>query len=268
MMATGRNRVPGRRNAGPARRSKDKAPRQPGGSTDGFRLNRYIARSGVCSRRQADDLIRQGHIRVNDRVVTEMGYRVTKGDKVYYKDRLLTGEKLVYLLLNKPRDFITTTDDPRNRKTVMHLVQRACDERLYPVGRLDRNTTGLLMLTNDGDLSRKLTHPSQNVKKVYQVELNKPLAPADLHAVREGLPLEDGPATVDDIQVLPGTGQAVGLEIHSGKNRIVRRIFEHLGYEVTRLDRVAFAGITKKNLPRGKWRHLTGQEVIRLKNFM
>ena len=236
-------------------------------STAGYRLNRFIARAGICSRRQADLLIKEGKIQVNDQVVTDMGFRVQKEDKVYYKGELLSGERLVYLVLNKPRDFITTTSDPQNRKTVMGLVDKACQERIYPVGRLDRNTTGLLLFTNDGALSRKLTHPSQNIEKVHQAELDKPLQEADVLAIKKGLPLEDGLATVDDIQVLPGTGQSVGLEIHSGKNRVVRRIFEHLGYEVLKLDRVLFAGITKKDLPRGKWRFLSQREVIRLKNF-
>jgi 23S rRNA pseudouridine2605 synthase len=266
-MAPPRKQTPGNRKPFSGRTGNRKSNLSEPASTAGFRLNRYIARAGVCSRRQADELIREGHIRVNDQVVTDMGYRVQKGDKVLYKGRTLSGERLVYVLLNKPKDFITTTNDPRDRKTVMQLVEKACDERIYPVGRLDRNTTGLLLLTNDGALSAKLTHPSRNIEKVYQAELDKPLQMADLDAIRQGVQLEDGLAEVDDIQVLPGMGHDVGIELHSGKNRIVRRIFEHLGYDVVRLDRVLFAGITKKDLPRGKWRFLTQKEIIRLKNF-
>jgi 23S rRNA pseudouridine2605 synthase len=229
------------------------------------RLNKYIAQSGVCSRREADTLIEQGKIRVNDMVITEMGYQVMPGDKVYYEKKLLSKEKLVYVLLNKPKDFITTTDDPQERKTVMNLVATACEERIYPVGRLDRNTTGLLLLTNDGELSKKLTHPSHEVSKVYQVELDMPLSNKHFENIQEGIELEDGPIKIDEIAVLDNTARNLGIEIHSGKNRIVRRIFESLGYEVTRLDRVMFAGLTKKDLPRGKWRFLSEKEIIRLK---
>jgi 23S rRNA pseudouridine2605 synthase len=230
-----------------------------------IRLNKYIAQSGVCSRREADTLIENGKIRVNDKVITEMGYQVQPGDQVYYDKKLLSKEKLVYVLLNKPKDFITTTDDPQERKTVMNLVATACEERIYPVGRLDRNTTGLLLLTNDGELSKKLTHPSHEISKVYQVELDMPLSNKHFESIQEGIELEDGLIQIDDIAVLDNTGRNLGIEIHSGKNRIVRRIFESLGYDVTKLDRVMFAGLTKKDLPRGKWRYLSEKEIIRLK---
>lgn len=232
-----------------------------------IRLNKYIADAGVCSRREADKLIEAGEIQVNGNTVTELGYKVSRKDAVTYQGRRLSQEKLVYVLLNKPKDFITTVDDPEDRKTVMQLVQTACDERIYPVGRLDRNTTGLLLLTNDGELATKLTHPSHNVKKVYQVDLDKPLAEEDAEKIREGLMLEDGEAKVDELAILSEDRTILGVEIHIGRNRIVRRIFEHLGYEVVRLDRVVFAGLTKKDLPRGKWRYLSQKELIRLKHF-
>lgn len=229
------------------------------------RLNKYIAQSGVCSRREADEIIKSGKIRVNDKVISEMGYQVKAGDKVHYGKKLLSKERLIYLLLNKPKDFITTTDDPQERKTVMQLVSKACDERIYPVGRLDRNTTGILLLTNDGELSKKLTHPSHEVGKVYQVELNKPIEDEHFEKIKEGLQLEDGFVKVDDIAILDPEGYALGVEIHSGKNRIVRRIFESFGYDVSKLDRVMFAGLTKKDLPRGKWRFLRDKEIVKLK---
>ena len=230
-----------------------------------IRLNKYIAQAGICSRREADKLIESGKIKVNNKVVREMGFQVNHGDQVHYGKKLLSREKLVYLLLNKPRDFITTTDDPQERKTVMQLVSKACDERIYPVGRLDRNTTGVLLLTNDGELSKKLTHPSHEVVKVYQVELDKPIEQEHFEKIRDGIELEDGHIKVDDIAMLDPAGYALGVEIHSGKNRIVRRIFESLGYDVSRLDRVLFAGLTKKDLPRGKWRFLRDKEIVRLK---
>lgn len=229
------------------------------------RLNKYIAQSGVCSRREADELIKSGKIKVNNQVVTEMGFQVKSGDKVYHGKKLLSKERLVYLLLNKPKDFITTTDDPQERKTIMQLVSKACDERIYPVGRLDRNTTGVLLLTNDGALSKKLTHPSHEVGKVYQVELNKPIEKEHFEKMKEGFELEDGFIKVDDIAILDASGIALGVEIHSGKNRIVRRIFESFGYDVSKLDRVMFAGLTKKDLPRGKWRFLKDKEIVKLK---
>lgn len=238
-----------------------------GGGEQLVRLNRYIAQSGLCSRREADSLISTGQITVNGKVVDQMGYLVKKDDVVKYGKRLLNREKLVYLLLNKPKDFITTTEDPDERKTVMNLVATACKERIYPVGRLDRNTTGLLLLTNDGELSEKLMHPSHNIKKIYQVDLDKPLSAADEAAIRAGVELEDGLAPVDELEVLSKDRDIVGLSIHLGRNRIVRRIFEHLGYKVVRLDRVMYAGLTKKDLPRGNWRFLTEREVINLKFF-
>ncbi len=235
---------------------------------DETRLNRYIANAGICSRREADALIAAGEIRVNGEVVTEMGYKVQPTDTVQYGKTDLSREKHVYVLLNKPKDFLTTTDDPEGRRTVMDLVAGAGKERIFPVGRLDRNTTGLLLFTNDGEVAQKLSHPSHKNKKIYQVELSTPLTEVDLQAITEGLELEDGKALVDDVAVVAGNPHFVGIEIHIGRNRIVRRIFEHLGYEVVTLDRVQYAGLTKKDLPRGKWRFLSEQEVIRLKYFV
>ncbi|WP_461138169.1 pseudouridine synthase [Spirosoma pomorum] len=229
------------------------------------RLNRYIANSGVCSRREADELIAQGNISVNGKVVTEMGYKVKEGDTVRYGTKVLNPERFVYVLLNKPKDYITTTDDPEERKTVMELVADAGNFRMYPVGRLDRNTTGLLLLTNDGELADKLTHPSYNVRKIYQVELDKPITEEHFDAIKQGLELEDGEIKPDALSIVTPDAYVVGIEIHSGRNRIVRRIFEHLGYEVTKLDRTTYAGLTKKELPRGKWRFLEPKEVIKLK---
>ena len=245
--------------------SVDRNQSKPESSKSTIRLNKYIAQSGVCSRREADELIKSGKIRVNNKVITEMGFQVGAGDKVYFGKKLLSRERLVYLLLNKPKDFITTTDDPQERKTVMHLVDRACEERIYPVGRLDRNTTGILLLTNDGELSKKLTHPSHEVSKIYQVELNHPIEEEHFEKIKKGIKLEDGFIKVDDIAIVDPSGFSLGIEIHSGKNRIVRRIFESFGYEVTKLDRVMFAGLTKKDLPRGKWRFLKEKEVVKLK---
>lgn len=230
-----------------------------------IRLNRYIANAGVCSRREADELIAKGDVQVNGNVVTEMGYRVKPNDVVKYGNNVLNAEKLVYVLLNKPRDIITTTEDPEERATVLDLVADAGPFRLYPVGRLDRNTTGLLLLTNDGELAGKLTHPSNNVKKVYQVELDKPITEEHFEQIRNGMDLEDGHIKPDDLAIVTPDAQVVGVEIHSGRNRIVRRMFESLGYEVTKLDRTVFAGLTKKELPRGKWRFLEPKEVVKLK---
>ena len=247
------------------RNFKPKPESKESTQSDLIRLNRYIANAGVCSRREADKLIASGEVKVNKDVITELGYKVKPGDKVYYKGKLLKTEKLVYVLLNKPKGFITTTDDPHERKTVMELVKNACEERIYPVGRLDRATTGLLLFTNDGDLAVRLAHPSNNIKKIYRVEINKPITKADFEQIVEGLELEDGPVKVDDIAILEDT-KTLGLEIHIGKNRIVRRIFEHLGYEVEKLDRVVYAGLDKKNLPRGKWRFLDEKEILKLKS--
>ncbi|RPD49261.1 rRNA pseudouridine synthase [Hymenobacter sediminis] len=237
-------------------------------ASDEVRLNRYIANAGICSRREADALIAAGEIKVNGQVVTEMGYKVQPSDTVQYGKTNLNREKLVYVLLNKPKDYITTTDDPEGRRTVMELVKSASKERVFPVGRLDRNTTGLLLFTNDGEVAQKLSHPSHRNKKIYQVELDKPLTEDHLRQIAEGVELEDGKAEVDDVAVVAGNPHFVGVEIHIGRNRIVRRIFEHLGYDVVTLDRVQYAGLTKKDLPRGKWRFLTEKEVIRLKYFM
>lgn len=245
---------------------KSKAPTLE--ESDGkIRLNKYIANAGVCSRREADDLIKSGAVKVNGKIITEMGYRISPSDKVQYGDETLSRETKRYLLLNKPKDYITTSSDPSGRKTVMELVSKACRERLYPVGRLDRATTGLLLMTNDGDLAKRLTHPSHQVKKVYHVTLNKNLKAVDMKRIMEGVELEDGTTGVDSINYV-GDGSdksEVGVELHSGKNRIVRRIFEHLGYEVVKLDRTYFAGLTKKDLPRGKFRFLTEKEVIMLR---
>ena len=232
---------------------------------DGTRLNKFIANAGICSRREADEMIKVGVITVNGEVITEMGYKVQSGDVVKYNNETLRGERLVYILLNKPKDFITTTDDPEERKTVMNLIAKACKERVYPVGRLDRNTTGVLLFTNDGDMARKLTHPSFEVHKIYQVELDSPLKKEDMQAITEGITLNDGFIKVDEIAYATESRDVVGVEIHSGRNRIVRRIFEHLEYKVKKLDRVVFAGLTKKDLPRGRWRFLTEMEVANLK---
>ncbi|HLO42747.1 MAG TPA: pseudouridine synthase [Leadbetterella sp.] len=230
-----------------------------------IRLNRYLANAGLCSRRDADEFIASGQITVNGEVITEMGYQVKPTDVIKYGRKILNREKLVYVLLNKPKDFLTTTDDPEGRKTVMDLVQKACPERIYPVGRLDRATTGLLLMTNDGELAEKLSHPSNAMRKIYQAELDKKITQEDFDKILEGVELEDGLIKADDLSVITPDRQVVGIEIHSGKNRIVRRIFEHLGYEVTKLDRTTYAGLTKKDLPRGNWRFLTEKEVIRLK---
>jgi 23S rRNA pseudouridine2605 synthase len=231
------------------------------------RLNKFIANAGVCSRRDADVLIQSGEIKVNGQVITSMGYKVLPKDRVAYQGKILRGEKLVYVLLNKPKDYITTTDDPKQRKTVMELVNKACRERIVPVGRLDRNTTGLLLLTNDGDLHKKLTHPSHEVRKIYHIHLDQPILPEHFETLVHGLELEDGPITLDGVDVVSADKKELGVELHSGRNRIVRRIFEHLGYDVVKLDRVMFAGLTKKDLPRGKWRHLTEREIIQLKHL-
>ena len=256
-------------------RFKEKAPakiqrriREAESKSDMFRLNRYIANAGICSRRDADKLIEAGEIKVNNKVITEMGYQVAPTDIVKYGNRKLNREKPVYVLLNKPKDFLTTTEDPNDRKTVMELVKNAGDARIYPVGRLDRNTTGLILLSNDGELADRLTHPSHEIEKIYQAELDKPLTDDDFEKIKAGLTLEDGEIKVDDLAKVTPDGYVIGVKIHSGKNRIVRRIFEHLGYEVTKLDRTTFAGLTKKDLPRGHWRYLTERELVKLKYFM
>ena len=234
---------------------------------DTWRLNRYISNSGVCSRREADTLIAKGEISVNGKVVKELGFKVRPTDEVKFKGRVLRKEKPVYILLNKPKDFITTTSDPQGRKTVMDLVKKATTERIYPVGRLDRNTTGLLLFTNDGEMAKKLSHPSYEVQKIYKVELDKPFEEEDLEKLKAGLVLEDGLSKVDNAAILSPDGYSVGVEIHIGKNRIVRRLFAHLGYEVIRLDRTVYAGLTKETLGRGQYRLLNEREIIRLRFF-
>ena len=231
-----------------------------------IRLNRYIANSGICSRRDADNYIKAGVISVNSEVVTEMGYKVKSSDRVHFHDQLVQSEKKVYVLLNKPKDCVTTTDDPQERHTVMDLVRNACSERIYPVGRLDRNTTGVLLLTNDGELAARLMHPKYERKKIYQVSLDKALTKTDLTKISAGIVLEDGEIRADAVEYVNAEDKKqIGIEIHSGRNRIVRRMFEHLGYKVMRLDRVYFAGLTKKNVQRGKWRFLSEKEVIMLR---
>ncbi len=236
-------------------------------SSGKIRLNKFISNAGICSRREADQLIESGAVTVNGKIIAELGYKVNPTDIISYGGTPIKREKNVYVLLNKPKDFITTTDDPSGRKTVLDLVKNAGRERIYPVGRLDRNTTGLLLLTNDGELATRLTHPKYGVRKVYHVTLDKPLSKEDLQKIRKGLELEDGLVEVDEIDyaVAATTKREVGVEIHSGRNRIVRRIFESLGYEVLKLDRMVFAGLTKKDLPRGKWRFLSIKEVSFLK---
>ena len=235
-----------------------------------IRLNRYISNAGICSRRKADELIEAGVISVNGEVISELGHKVDPmKDAIRYNGELLKREKMVYVLLNKPKDYITTTDDPQERRTVMHLVEKATRERIYPIGRLDRNTTGLLLLTNDGDLADKLSHPKNNITKIYQVELDKSLTQGDLNKIAFGLELEDGLIKPDVISYVQGaTKKEVGIQIHSGKNRIVRRIFEHLGYDVVKLDRSVYANMTKKDLPWGRWRYLFEKEVIQLKHLI
>ncbi|MCM1292269.1 MAG: RNA-binding S4 domain-containing protein [Bacteroides sp.] len=231
-----------------------------------IRLNKFMANSGICSRREADEFIQQGLVKVNGKVVTELGTKITHSDTVEYDEKVVALERKTYILLNKPKDCVTTADDPNGRLTVMDLVKNACTERIYPVGRLDRNTTGVLLLTNDGDLASKLTHPKYVKKKIYHVWTDKDISEDDMQAIADGIELEDGEIHADAISYATDTDRnQAGIEIHSGRNRIVRRIFEHLGYHVTKLDRVYFAGLTKKNLPRGRWRYLTQEEVNYLK---
>lgn len=231
-----------------------------------IRLNKYMANAGLCSRREADEFIKQGLVKVNGEVVTELGTKITPQDTIEYDDKVVTLERKCYILLNKPKDCVTTSDDPNGRLTVMDIVKGACNERIYPVGRLDRNTTGVLLLTNDGDLASKLTHPKYVKKKIYHVWTDKDITEDDMQRIADGIELEDGPIHADAISYATETDRnQAGIEIHSGRNRIVRRIFESLGYHVTKLDRVYFAGLTKKNLPRGRWRYLTQEEVNYLK---
>ncbi|KGN71264.1 pseudouridine synthase [Porphyromonas sp. COT-239 OH1446] len=234
--------------------------------TTEIRLNKFLANAGVASRREADQLILKGEITVNGVVASELGMRVTPADEVVYQGKRVESEYKVYILLNKPKNCVTTSDDPECRLTVMDLVRNACSERIYPVGRLDRNTTGVLLITNDGELASKLTHPSYKKKKIYHVWLNKPVEMEHMQQIADGIELEDGPIHADAISYVKEDDLSqVGIEIHSGRNRIVRRIFEHLGYRVVKLDRVYFAGLTKKNLPRGRWRYLDEQEVNNLR---
>lgn len=235
-----------------------------------MRLNKYLAHAGIASRRAADTLIMQGHVTVNGVVVQEMGYKVKKEDVVVFKGKTLkTVDKFVYYLLNKPRNILSTSSDEKGRKTVIDILESKISERIYPVGRLDRNTTGLLLLTNDGELTKKLSHPKYNVPKVYQVTLDKNLGLKDLETIRSGITLEDGEIKADSLHYVEGESKReVAIEIHSGKNRVIRRIFEHLGYEVIKLDRTYYAGLTKKNLPRGRYRPLTNEEVRMLKHFV
>ena len=231
-----------------------------------IRLNKFMANSGICSRREADEYIQQGLVKVNGQVVTELGTKISHSDTVEYDEKVVALERKTYILLNKPKDCVTTADDPNGRLTVMDLVKNACTERIYPVGRLDRNTTGVLLLTNDGDLASKLTHPKYVKKKIYHVWTDKDISEDDMQTIADGIELEDGPIHADAISYATDTDRnQAGIEIHSGRNRIVRRIFESLGYHVTKLDRVYFAGLTKKNLPRGRWRYLTQEEVNFLK---
>lgn len=238
-------------------------------SSDLMPLNKFIAHAGVSGRREAAEMVKKGLVKVNGELITEPGHKVSAKDEVKVNGKkVFPAKNLVYILLNKPKDYITTTDDPQNRKTVLDIISRATKERVYPVGRLDRNTSGVLLLTNDGELAQKLTHPSNEIKKVYTVTLNKPLEKKDFDQILKGVQLEDGMASVDALAYADVKDKMIlGVEIHSGRNRIVRRIFEHLGYDVRNLDRVIFAGLTKKNIERGKWRFLTEKEVRDLKYF-
>ncbi len=259
------NRLQLRRKSQPNKKKPAFRPEPPGP----MRLNKYVAHCGIASRRQAAELVKAGKVTVNGEVKREPYYVVQEGDEIAYEGRVIRPEeKQVYILLNKPKNTISTVSDEKGRRTVLDLLRGKVDERIFPVGRLDRNTTGLLLLTNDGELAQRLAHPSHEVSKVYLVALDKPLRPEHLQQIRNGLELDDGPAPVDEIVLLPDKqGKEVSLEIHIGRNRIVRRLFEHLGYEINRLDRTHYAGLTKKDLPRGFHRHLTEEEVRRLKYF-
>jgi len=263
--------------AAPARKAKEeerpeKRRTQPAAKPtdvpEVMRLNRFLAHAGVASRRKADELIAEGQVQVNGEVVLEMGRKILPGDKVEYRGKILKPERFIYVLLNKPRGFLTTTSDDRGRRTVMELVERAGSRRIYPVGRLDRNTSGLLLLTNDGELAEALMHPRYEVEKVYAAKLDTPLRDEHFEQLKQGITLEDGPVHLDEVAFPDSKDHTeVGVSLHSGRNRIVRRIFEHLGYEVVKLDRVVYAGLTKKDLPRGKWRLLSAEEVRLLKHF-
>jgi 23S rRNA pseudouridine2605 synthase len=246
--------------------SSNKELKQPEGKQDSLiRLNKWISHAGICSRRQADSLIQSGKISVNGQVVTTLGFQVKSTDTVTFSNNILKPDRKVYLLLNKPKNCLTTLYDPEGRKTIMDFLTGACPERLYPVGRLDRNTTGLLLLTNDGALAQKLAHPSYEVKKIYQVELATPLTEKHLASIQAGIKLKDGIVKVDQVAILPGDGSHIGIQIHTGKNRIIRRLFDYLGYQIITLDRTLYANLTKKDLPRGKWRFLSQKEINHLK---
>lgn len=249
--------------------SKQKSKNQAPISNEIMPLNKYISHCGICSRRDAVEIIKEGKVKVNEQVIKEPGFKVSESDHIIFEEkRIYIQKKLVYYLLNKPKDYITTTDDPEGRKTVMDLLGAAPEQRIFPIGRLDRNTTGLLLLTNDGDLTQKLSHPKNNVKKIYQVVLDKPLTKGDFEKIVTGIVLEDGLAPVDELAYTDlKDKREIGIEIHIGRNRIVRRIFESLGYQVKALDRVYYAGLTKKNVQRGKWRELTEKEILFLKHF-
>ncbi len=250
------------RNQRPKRNSK---PVKENKTEELIRLNKYIAASGICSRRDADDLIKKGLVKVNGTTITEMGFKLSRHENVTLKGKPIIPEKKVYIVLNKPKDTVSTVKDPHANRTVLDLVNHKTGERIYPVGRLDRNTTGVLLLTNDGELTKKLTHPSYNKKKIYHVVLNKAISKGELSRIVSGIELSDGMINADAISYVNDSKKEVGIELHSGKNRIVRRIFEHLGYEIEKLDRVYFAGLTKKNISRGKWRYLTQKEINSLK---
>lgn len=248
-------------------RRSDHLPDPPPQKDEPIRLNRFIARAGVCSRRDADDLISNGEITVNGEVVTEMGVKILPGkDEVIYKGKALIPQKFVYILLNKPKNLITTMQDPMGRRVVLDAIHKATQERVFPIGRMDRNTTGLMLLTNDGEMTSKMTHPNQKIKKLYQARLDKPLHKEDLQLLLDGVDLEDGMVRVENISYVNDKPRNfIGVEVHTGKNRIVKRMFEHLGYHVMALDRVMFGPLTKKGLPRGKWRKLEDREVGWLK---
>lgn len=253
-----------------SRKPGDKRQTLPMGKSpkEGVRLNKFLANAGIASRRKCDELIQQGLVEVNGKVVKEMGHRIEASDKVTFKGKVVSPANFVYVLLNKPKDVITTTDDEKGRRTVLDLVSHATEERIYPVGRLDRNTTGLLLITNDGELAQKLSHPSNEVEKLYHVGLDKAISKEHFEAIVKGVTLEDGVVPVDELAYAnPQDLREVGIKLHVGRNRVVRRLFEHLGYQVVKLDRVMYAGLTKKDLPRGKWRFLRKQEVIFLKHY-
>ena len=260
----GKNTIKGKFNKYPDKGKFKKKPEKIE-TPEPIRLNKFIAASGICSRRDADELIKKGKVKLEGKVVTEMGLKVDLSANVLVNNKIITPEKKVYILINKPKDYISTVDDPHAERTVIDLIRNATKERVYPVGRLDRNTTGVLLLTNDGDLTKKLTHPSFNKKKIYHISLNKAVVRADLDRIADGIELDDGFIKADAINFVDGNKKEIGIEMHSGRNRIVRRIFEYLGYRVVKLDRVYFAGLTKKSVPRGKWRFLEEKEISMLK---